>query len=139
MVLDHVLSPSECQTLLQLAEQSVPENVKAVNEGNSAWSLALVNVGSGYEVLQRGYRNGERIVWDCKEVVDKIWARCWEVEGVRQKLAVIGGKEEKVVSWKDAGREGEWRVRGMNERMRFLKYGVGGFFRRRCPPTDWYE
>ncbi|KAK4104575.1 hypothetical protein N658DRAFT_513445 [Parathielavia hyrcaniae] len=121
VVLDHVLSLQECATLLELAEASVPcrcrgaqgKDEQAEELGPSArereeehddpWAPALVNVGGGYEVLEMGYRNGDRIVWDCQAVVDRIWERC-----------------------------GRWEFLRVNERMRFLRYGKGGFFRPHC-------
>ncbi|KAK4033957.1 hypothetical protein C8A01DRAFT_19168 [Parachaetomium inaequale] len=122
VVLDHVLSPSECATLLALAEAS-------------PWGLALVNVGGGFEVLQEGYRNGERIVWDCQEVVDRIWERCLQGgEGLRERFGVVGADERDIVGF--AGREGmrggRWEFLRVNERMRFLRYGKGGFFKPHC-------
>ncbi|KAK3903825.1 hypothetical protein C8A05DRAFT_14220, partial [Staphylotrichum tortipilum] len=129
LVLDHVLSPSECATLISLAEASVPEGSNMRGEDGGAWGPAMVNVGGGFEVLETGYRNGERIVWDCEEVVGRIWSRCLEGEGVREQLGVVEGADSRVVSWGSGGR---WVVQAVNERMRFLRYGVGGFFRPHC-------
>ncbi len=73
MVLDNVLSPSECDALVHLAEQSVPEPQRG-RSGQRFWRPALVNVGDGYEVLVRDYRNSDRIIWDQQEVVDRLCA-----------------------------------------------------------------
>ncbi|KAK4151461.1 hypothetical protein C8A00DRAFT_35865, partial [Chaetomidium leptoderma] len=85
VVLDNVLSPSECTTLLSLAEASVPSPGETGGElrngPDDAWGPALVNVGGGFEVLDGGYRNGDRIVWDCQEVVDRVWGRCLQGDG----------------------------------------------------------
>ncbi|KAG7289697.1 hypothetical protein NEMBOFW57_006073 [Staphylotrichum longicolle] len=79
LVLDNVLSPSECATLLRLAEASVPAPGQPGSElrhgPDDPWAPALVNVGGGFEVLEQEYRNSDRIVWDCQEVVDRIWGR----------------------------------------------------------------
>jgi hypothetical protein len=134
VVLDHVLSPSECAALLALAEASVPapgEPGSELRRGpDDPWGPALVNVGRGFEVLEQGYRNGDRIVWDCQEVVDRLWARCLAAgPGFRERFAEVGGAEKDVTGRVEA--EGaRWVFVRVNERMRFLRYGKGGFFRR---------
>lgn len=138
-VLDHVLSPSECATLLSLAEASVPAAGQPGGElrggADEPWGPALVNVGGGFEVLQEGYRNGERIVWDCQEVVDRVWKRCVEGggEGLRGRFAEVRAGERDLVGAVREGSRwegGRWVFLRVNERMRFLRYGKGGFFRR---------
>ena len=59
VILDNVLSPSECTKLIQLAESSVLDKDRA---GDSPWQPALVNIGFGMEVLQKDYRNSDRII-----------------------------------------------------------------------------
>lgn len=49
-VLENVLSASECADLLKLAEQSSP----------TGWAPALLNVGSGYELLATDVRHCDR-------------------------------------------------------------------------------
>ncbi|KAK4138860.1 hypothetical protein BT67DRAFT_446864 [Trichocladium antarcticum] len=133
VVLDHVLSPAECAALLRLAEASVPADGQLRNGADDAWGPALVNVGGGFEVLEPEYRNSDRIVWDCQAVVDRLWARCLRAEGVRERFALVAAAEEKVVGRKSRkGGEGVWRFLRVNERMRFLRYGKGGFFRSHC-------
>lgn len=130
VVLDNVLSPSECATLIQLAESSVLNKDK-VEEGNP-WQPALVNIGSGFEVLIPEYRNSDRIIWDQQEISDRLWARIERVPGIREKLDrfneldLLGGH-------KSGGRPGmNWKFHRVNKRLRFLKYGPGQFFRPHC-------
>lgn len=119
LVLDNVLSKEECAELLSLAESSVPGE-----DGASPWKPALVNVGVGVETAAPGYRDSERIIWDQQVVVDRVWERMAQAEGVRELLAKC-----------PEGASGEWRFRRLNERMRFLKYSPKQFFKRRLPPT----
>jgi hypothetical protein len=134
VVLDHVLSPSECAELVRLAEASVPVDGQLRNGADDAWGPALVNVGAGFEVLEPGYRNGDRIVWDQQEVVDRVWKRIEGAEGMGERFGVGGADEEKIVGTRTRrGGEGEWRFLRVNNRMRFLRYGKGGFFRR-----EWF-
>ncbi|CAN8106136.1 unnamed protein product [Discula destructiva] len=138
VVLDNVVSPSECQELIKLAEASV--DMSRVAEGvRNPWKPAMVAAGSGYEVLHSTYRNSDRIVWDRQEVVDRLWARCMQGdvgESLREKLDILDN-DDKVVGitrkgrhWKEESQR--WEMRRPNKRMRFLKYGPGQFFRPHC-------
>ncbi|KAI0099389.1 hypothetical protein F4814DRAFT_453272 [Daldinia grandis] len=120
VVLDHVLSPSECAKLIELAEASVPPKNKNKTNG-SPWAPALVNVGGGYEVEVLEYRNGDRIIWDQQDVVDRLWARLEQVPEIKGALLTAEGPKGTV-----------WDFQRINKRMRFLKYGQGQFFRPHC-------
>lgn len=197
VVLDHVLSRSECAELLRLAEASVAsvrigprdgghkeekKKKKKREEEEEAqsgqpWQPAMVNVGGGYEVLDTTYRHSDRIIWDSQEVVDRLWARCMQATStmtsadgannhvhdvgaaLRARLAVLAGNEgQRVVGGggysyqgrkKRKGEEEEeeawtqrWEMRGLNRRMRFLRYGPGQFFKREHynpPPPTWFS
>ncbi|KAM7213087.1 hypothetical protein V8F06_011510 [Rhypophila decipiens] len=120
-ILDNVLSPSECSTLISLAESS------AVPNGNKkkTWKPALVNYGDGYEALDKEYRNSDRIIWDCQDVMDRLWDRISTIQAVRERLAEVqeDGRKGKIKKWKFAR---------LNERGRFLKYSGGQYFRPHC-------
>lgn len=133
VVLDNVLSPSECCALISLAEQSViDENTTADGE---PWIPARVHVGGGYEVLEPTYRNSDRIVWDRQEIVDRLWQRMNTVPQVADRLKSFGPGDflGYPASLKSPGLKlGRWNFHAMNKRMRFLKYGPGQFFRAHC-------
>ncbi|KAK7431921.1 hypothetical protein QQZ08_001540 [Neonectria magnoliae] len=126
LVLENVLSAAECRQLLSLAEDSVPKE-----EGESAWRPALVSLGPGWEAPAPGYRESDRIIWNQQTVVDRLWERCAQSEGLRELLAEVppqppmGG--------------GKWEFRRYNERMRFLKYSPGQYFKPHCDGPYWYE
>ncbi|KAI2625658.1 hypothetical protein GGR54DRAFT_509381 [Hypoxylon sp. NC1633] len=149
-VLDHVLSPSECTTLLRLAEASVGDANRtaaaAYGSPASPWAPALVNWGGGFEVALPDYRNGDRIIWDQQDVVDRLWARLVRVPQVRdgpllsfaEGRASGGGNSNRNDNRNANGSAGEttsrtvWDFHHVNKRMRFLRYGPGGFFRPHC-------
>ncbi|KAK0671769.1 hypothetical protein QBC41DRAFT_218561 [Cercophora samala] len=137
-VLENVLSPSECAQLIELAEASVPlESPTARGSDGGPWGPALVNIGGGFEILEPSYRKSDRIIWDTREVADRIWERCLSVEGLRKEIEVIEGKEriKKVTGrgeWRGDNGRGRWVMRRMNERLRFLRYEKGGFFQPHC-------
>jgi len=128
VVLDNVLSPSECDTLLQLAEDSVADRGAS---GTRTWRPALVNFGAGYEILRKEYRNSDRIVWDNQTVANRLWARCVRAEGIAEELAeVVEPWSPSASSRRGPQVDKKWHFSCVNQRMRFLKYEGGQFFRR---------
>jgi hypothetical protein len=154
LVLENVLSPSECTTLLSLVEQS------AINE-EEPWQPALVNVGGNKEVAAPGYRESDRIIWDQQTVVDRLMDRILQADSARlardvdtivppaephpvtriaqnvyEKVAGAvpeqrGANPLSVLGTK-AGKTQHWKFTRGNERMRFLRYKPGNFFDRHC-------
>ncbi|OTB00837.1 hypothetical protein M426DRAFT_323948 [Hypoxylon sp. CI-4A] len=130
VVLDHVLSPSECTKLIELAEASVVDENRNKTDG-TAWAPALVNVGGGYEVAVPDYRNGDRIIWDQQDIVDRLWARLEAVPQIRDSLLSFTQSWKRVLK-NDNEKKTIWDFYRVNKRMRFLRYGKGGFFRPHC-------
>ncbi|KAI1820294.1 oxidoreductase domain-containing protein [Xylaria intraflava] len=116
VVLDHVLSPSECTQLLHLAEASVMDEDK---RDGSPWGEALVNMGGGYEIEISDYRKSSRIIWDQQEIVDRLWDRMVTVPEIREQLSTVPGNSS-------------YEFYRVNKRLRFLKYTPGQFFRAHC-------
>jgi hypothetical protein len=129
VVLDHVLSPSECAKLVELAAASVLDRDRI---DGSPWRPALVNVGGGWEVLEKDYRNSDRIIWDNQTIVDRMWTRIEKVPGIKEHLTFFN--EDDMLGGRRAnGRAGSnWAFHRVNQRLRFLKYGGGQFFRPHC-------
>jgi hypothetical protein len=116
LVVDNVLSAGECTELIRLAESSVPLK----DESSSPWRPAMIAIGDGWEIPAPGYRVSDRIIWDQQQVADRILNRCLLADGARETL-------EKNIP----GRNGDWwKLHSLNERMRFLKYTKGQFFKR---------
>jgi hypothetical protein len=158
VVLDNVLSPSECQQLLRMAEASVPESELAIRrrpkadrqtqksspsqagggddrpsraEEKDPWRPALISDGGGWEVRQADYRNGDRIIWDQQEIANRIWARLSQAPGLRLVLAQISPNSRALPAPKSSRiPNARWKFLRLNRRMRFLKYEPGGFFKR---------
>ncbi|KAG9056112.1 hypothetical protein FS842_000292 [Serendipita sp. 407] len=159
VVLDHVLTPGECKQLIKYAEMSAASAEEAgegIDDGkypelednektatSRGWTPALVNAGKNGEVMMKEYRNSDRIIWDCQEIVDRIWERCLaggQEEFVRSRLGVIMDQRRPFATGgnKDEGENGmnnetsraepQWRMKRLNERMRFLRYGQGQYF-----------
>lgn len=120
--IDNVLSSDECKELIRLAESSVYRE----DESESPWRPAMVAFGAGWEVSMKDYRNSDRIIWDRQEVADRILARCLLAAGVSE---IISTKEDF-----NKG-NGHWKLHSLNERLRFLKYTEGQFFKRKGAQT----
>ena len=116
-VLDGVLTNEECKFLVKAAE--------ATTDGK--WEQAMINVGNGEQVLITDTRDCGRIIWDDREMVAKIWARCKDHIGEIESLHEV----PRVTGWGPCKRKETWRLTRPNERMRFLKYGKGQYFRRK--------
>ena len=116
VILDNVLTPRECDDLLAAAEA----------HGNGAWERAMINVGGGRQALYTDVRNCGRIIWDDREVVGRLWGRLephmQEILRLENRMDVAGF----------AGKGCTWRMTRLNERMRFLKYVGGEYFKTHC-------
>ncbi|PQE15750.1 oxidoreductase domain-containing protein [Rutstroemia sp. NJR-2017a BBW] len=118
-----------------MAEMSAGAHGNAEGEAvveNDGWRPAMVNAGVGREFLATEYRNSDRIIWDEKEVVGRLWKRVCQAEVVEEDIALLEGEKWKGLLGPWAVRRGEkWKVteRGLNERMRFLRYGSGQYFK----------
>jgi hypothetical protein len=126
VVLDNVLSPAECTELIKLAQLSAGAGEPGVE--NDGWQPAMVNAGPHGEFLATDYRNSDRIIWDEKTVVHRLLMRCFLAEHVQKDLSVLDGS--KGILGQTAVRLGHrWKATRLNERMRFLRYGKGQFFK----------
>jgi hypothetical protein len=130
VVLENILSASECSELLQLAEQSIVSSQASNKNGDSAaWQPAMVNAGLGREVHAPMVRDCGRIIWDDEEIVARLWDRCLQAPGIKDSLDKIEGNVS--LMGKKAVKEGvRWRFTRVNNRMRFLRYGKGNYFKR---------
>lgn len=116
-IIDNALSKEECIALVRAAE--------AQTDGK--WEQAMINVGYGEQKLITDARDCGRIIWDDKGVVEKIWAR---VKGCVPEIEYI--KNAPLVTGRRPAAKGEtWKMTRLNERMRFLRYGEGQYFRRK--------
>ncbi|KAL4899734.1 hypothetical protein BDW74DRAFT_162911 [Aspergillus multicolor] len=115
-VIDNALTESECKELLRLAKASTPDG---------QWERALINVGGGRQKLSTESRNCGRIILDSPEIADKLQARLMPffkelgIEKLENRPLVTGL----------AGRNKTYKLTKFNERLRFLKYVGGEYFR----------
>ncbi|KAF1966634.1 hypothetical protein BU23DRAFT_560050 [Bimuria novae-zelandiae CBS 107.79] len=115
VILDGVLSEDECELLIKAAE--------ATTDGE--WERAMVNIGGGFQAMYEDIRKCGRIIWDNRDLVAKIWAR------IHDSVPDI----HRLENWPDvtglgpAKRKETWTLTRLNDRMRFLKYVGGEYFK----------
>lgn len=114
-ILDGVLSEEECNVFTKAAEVTT----------GGVWEQAMVNVGGGRQQLYTDVRDCGRIIWDDQDIISKIWARCKDHVSEIQSLFEM----PKVTGHGPFKRNETWQLTRPNERMRFLKYGKGQYFK----------
>ncbi|KAF2429432.1 hypothetical protein EJ08DRAFT_590757 [Tothia fuscella] len=117
-VLDGMLTADECRTLVFAAE----------NQALKGWERAMVNIGNGQQAMYEDQRKCGRIIYDSQDVVDRIWER---VKGFVPELQKLQAQPEVTGSGPSMRRE-TWELTRLNERMRFLKYEAGEYFKPHC-------
>jgi hypothetical protein len=120
-ILDNVLTYDECRTLLRAAEATAPEK---------GWERAMVNIGGGRQAMHEDIRNCGRIIWDTKDVAARLWERIEHVPEVQEIVRLE--HQPKVTGIGPSKRNEVWLATRPNERMRFLKYVGGEYFRPHC-------
>ncbi|KAJ7686172.1 hypothetical protein B0H17DRAFT_1072321 [Mycena rosella] len=96
--------------------------ILAEAESFSPWHIAQVNVGTE-AYTNTAYRNGQRIIYDSLALSEQIFAK------IRPHLSAIEEIEEPTYVRGVGVASQKWRMVRMNERLRFLRYPKGGFFR----------
>ncbi|PYH47314.1 uncharacterized protein BP01DRAFT_291758 [Aspergillus saccharolyticus JOP 1030-1] len=122
-VIDNALTKKECDELLRLAEAStVPTGDRTAEP---VWERAMINLGNGKQALAVDTRNCGRIIYDSPFLADKLLAR---LKPFLQELGIETIDNQPRVTGL-AGRNGLYRLTRLNERLRFLKYEGGEYFR----------
>jgi hypothetical protein len=116
-VLDGILTPEECRTLVAAAE----------DQTSGKWERAMVNIGNGEQALYEDTRKCGRIIYDSQDMVDRVWER---IKGLVPDLMTVVN-QPLVTGTGPSKRREIWKYTRLNERMRFLKYTAGEYFKRK--------
>ncbi|KAL4885535.1 hypothetical protein BJY04DRAFT_135632 [Aspergillus karnatakaensis] len=119
-IIDNAFTETECKELLRLAEASASSDNKS-----DAWEPALINVGNGKQKLSTESRKCSRIIFDTPELAGKIQARLLPF---LQEMGIDRLENRPLVTGL-RGRNRTYQITGLNERLRFLKYVGGEYFR----------
>ncbi|PFH47529.1 hypothetical protein AMATHDRAFT_151851 [Amanita thiersii Skay4041] len=118
-VIDSLFTKEECNALIRFAET-----------GSSPWKQAALNygLGSNESYVNTKYRNSERILKFDHDVARWIYERLWPyVSDVN--VLECRGKWEGIVRGPGVIPGERWKMVGANERLTFLKYGPGNYFK----------
>ncbi|KAJ6015699.1 Prolyl 4-hydroxylase alpha subunit [Penicillium herquei] len=122
-VIDNFMSEAECTELLRLAEESTNPS----NPNTPIWERAMINAGGGKEVMSVDTRKSGRIILDSPDLAARIldrlmpFIRDFNIDTVHNMPYVTGA---------GPARRGEtYHLSGINERLRFLRYEGGDYFR----------
>lgn len=119
-VIDDILTPAECGELIHQAEASTHRN-----PSEPIWERAMINVGSGKQALATDTRNCGRIIHDSPELASRLLARLqpflrtYGLDTIADNTHVTGLR----------GRGKTYKLTRLNERLRFLKYEGGEYFK----------
>ncbi|CAE6416461.1 hypothetical protein ACGC1H_002256 [Rhizoctonia solani] len=116
VVIDNLFTPEECARYV------------AKVESEKEWEQAAVNIAANAQIVDTSYRNSSRILYDneelAREIFEKLKPHLKEIEHMNESpLHRNPHKEPK-------NPPAQWVT--LNERLRFLKYGPGQFFRKHC-------
>ncbi|KAE9400955.1 hypothetical protein BT96DRAFT_919106 [Gymnopus androsaceus JB14] len=125
LVIDDLFSSEECAELIALAESTEWEDGKG-------WQPAKVQARPlpTDQVLDTRFRFNDRILRFDHEVARKIYERV--LPFVEKDIGVIkeGSKWARIVGGGNGTQvRGTWNLVGLNERLSFLRYGPGHFFK----------
>lgn len=115
-VLDNVFTKQSCQALVDMAESTT----------GGEWEEAMVNIGNGKQRKMKDARDCGRIICDDFDMVEIIWAQ------IKDQVPEILRLENqpRVTGYGPVRRNEIWEMSRLNERMRFLKYQEGQYFKR---------
>lgn len=130
-VIDNVLTEAECKELLRLAEESTspaPTDAEAdPTQRQTPWERATINAGGGRQVMSEYTRKSGRIILDSGEIAQRLFNRLmpfileFKIDRVYNMPLVTG--------LGPARRAETFHLSRLNERLRFLRYEDGDYFR----------
>jgi hypothetical protein len=119
MAIDDIATPVECAALLNAAE----------TRAGAKWEQAMINIGNGEQKMVIDRRYCGRIIYDNPELAQRIQERV--LPYLPQEIVTLTNKPG--ITGKGPVQRGEtWRMRRLNEKLRFLKYTSGMYFREHC-------
>ena len=134
--IDNAFTPQECRDMLLYATGETGDGGGDRSSGDgSRWEAALINTGPGRQKLATEVRKCGRILRDDPELAAKLFARIAPL--LRQEAVDVVSPRGRWQGMKSAWLgDTPWRLTRLNERLRFLKYGPGEYFRRTSLPPS---
>ncbi|KAJ5788381.1 Prolyl 4-hydroxylase alpha subunit [Penicillium paradoxum] len=126
-VVDDFMTEAECKELLRLAEEQTRTQSSDSTLSPPTWERAKVNAGNGKEVMSTITRNSGRIILDSTDIAGRILDRLMPF---MRECGIDRMQNKPLVTGLGPAKRGEiFRLSRLNERMRFLRYENGDYFR----------
>jgi len=126
IIIDDIFTGSECAALIRAAEASTitPESP------SPTWSRAMINAGGGRQIMSVDTRNCGRIIYDTPLMAQKILDR---LAPFLAKCGIDTIHNQPLITGIGPKRRCEvFHLSRLNERLRFLRYEGGEYFRPHC-------
>jgi hypothetical protein len=126
-IVENFMTEAECKELIRLAEESTRTQLPDSTLSPPVWERAMINAGGGRQILSIDSRSSGRVILDSHDLAGRILDRLMpffrecELDRVQGKPLVTGlgpAKRGEVL-----------RLSRLNERLRFLRYEGGDYFR----------
>ncbi|RXW17167.1 hypothetical protein EST38_g8684 [Candolleomyces aberdarensis] len=119
-VIDDLFSSEECDALIALAES------------DAKWAQAAVHYGleADQQYVDTEYRNSERILRFDHDAAAAIFQRI--LPHVQELIEIEAGSSWATIVSAPGRIKGTWKLVGLNERLSYLRYGPGHYFREHC-------
>ncbi|KAJ5447992.1 Prolyl 4-hydroxylase alpha subunit [Penicillium cf. griseofulvum] len=126
-IVENFMTEAECKELIRLAEESTRTQLPDSTLSPPVWERAMINAGGGRQILSIDSRSSGRIILDSHDLAGRILDRLMpfmrecELDRVQSRPLVTGlgpAKRGEVL-----------RLSRLNERLRFLRYQGGDYFR----------
>ncbi|KAF8632930.1 hypothetical protein AX17_004693 [Amanita inopinata Kibby_2008] len=135
-VLDGVFTPKECKAMIRFAETGVFDinddvvDTKATDE--NPWHQAAVNHGmqARHQIVNMQSRNSGRLVRFNTDLTTWLYKRL--APYVKEVAEIVPGSEWETVVGEPIRNDKIWKLVGMYERLIFLRYTPGQFFKAHC-------
>ncbi|KAG8733746.1 hypothetical protein FRC11_003093 [Ceratobasidium sp. 423] len=119
VVIDNLFTPEDCARYIARAESE------------KGWEQAAINLTANEQVVDTSYRNSGRIMYDTEELAGEIFEK---LKPYLKDIEHMNSSPLHKSSRKQSTHPpAQWVA--LNERLRFLKYGPGQFFRKHCDGT----
>jgi hypothetical protein len=120
LLIHNLLTPAECNELLNAAQST------------ANWEQATINIGGGRQVLATEARNCDRIILDDEVIAERLLDRI--LPHLPPEVVTLENKPRITGNW-PLKRKEVLRITRLNERLRFLKYTHGMYFREHFDGT----
>lgn len=125
-IVDNFMTEDECKKLLRLAEESTKVGVPD-SHSPPTWERAMVNDGNGKQSMSVGTRKCGRILWDSPDLAQRLLDRLMPF---LRECGIHEIDSQPLVTGLGPARRGEvFHLTRLNERIRFLRYEGGEYFR----------